>query len=205
MVVAHLGRMGHITNMRNVNSAEIRNAKSVLAELLKLGLSFSDITIALALVAGDEAVALRDAARTLNSARVSSNIAANMGTEADVLSVINQRLVTAADSIEAVARDSRFVSHFQRGFSVFDVDSTVIKTLLYDFGTQTLRVVFHKPGNFATNTWQYDAVNRDEFENLRDAASVGGYYQRNIKGHYNSAPVVSGVARPDLLPAGYRG
>lgn len=190
--------------MTDFNSPEFKSLKeSIAAAALRNRVSYNDFVTALALVAGDEANTLRTAAGVLNRSAQTRNVGASLEADANRLAQVNQLLVSTATSVErlGVGRSTGIAP----GFVEFDVDSTVISKLLYDFKTSTLRVVFHNVGRFNTNVWEYTNVSRDEFESLRDAGSVGSYYGRNIKGQYNSAPVVSGVARPDLLPAGYKG
>lgn len=187
---------------RDFNSAEIRDAKERLAALLASGISYSDIIIALAFVAGDQANTLRSAAGVLNRGGGGFRDIAQAHTQdAEVLALVNQRLVSFERDLTRLVRGTKFSPSGSPGFVRHDVESSVIKTLLYDYGTNTLRVVFHKSGRFS-DTWQYENVPDDLLRRFVSAASVGSFYGTYIKGKFTAAPVVSGVARPDLVPDG---
>jgi hypothetical protein len=62
--------------------------------------------------------------------------------------------------------------------------SSNIAELGYDEESETLRVVF-----VSGSVYDYDGVPLQEYENLRDAASVGGYFSQNIRNSYDGRRV----------------
>lgn len=64
------------------------------------------------------------------------------------------------------------------------VDSSNVESVGYDEDSSTLQVEF-KDGS----TYQYFDVPQRTFEELRDAASVGGYLAAQIKGVYRYSRV----------------
>ena len=59
------------------------------------------------------------------------------------------------------------------------VISSNISAVGHDEDSQTLVVEF-----LSGDVWSYSGVSRDTFLSLRDAASVGGFFARNIKNQY---------------------
>ena len=59
------------------------------------------------------------------------------------------------------------------------VGSSNVDSIGYDEATQVLRIRFIKGG-----LYEYKNVPPMEFEQLRNAPSVGSYLSRNIKGNY---------------------
>lgn len=59
------------------------------------------------------------------------------------------------------------------------VVSSNVESIGYDGSTQTLRVRF-----LNGSTYDYKNVSVMEFEQLKNAQSVGSYLNRNIKGNY---------------------
>jgi len=59
------------------------------------------------------------------------------------------------------------------------LNSSVIKTLVYDENQSVLRIVFH-----TGRVYDYLGVSKYHFDQLMGAASVGGYYNWRIKGQY---------------------
>ena len=63
---------------------------------------------------------------------------------------------------------------------LIDVVSSNIKQIGYDEETKTLGIVFNND-----TLYHYSNVEKEEFEGLRDADSVGKYFHSNIKGFYD--------------------
>jgi hypothetical protein len=64
------------------------------------------------------------------------------------------------------------------------VGSSNVDSIGYDEATQTLRVMFIKGGFY-----EYRNVPPMEFEQLKNAPSVGAYLSHNIKGNYPYARI----------------
>lgn len=63
--------------------------------------------------------------------------------------------------------------------AMLPVVSSNVESIGYDEGTQTLRVRF-----LSGSEYDYKNVPVMEFEQLKNAPSVGSYLNRNIKGNY---------------------
>ncbi|MBO7670396.1 MAG: KTSC domain-containing protein [Oscillospiraceae bacterium] len=64
-------------------------------------------------------------------------------------------------------------------------DSTCFSSIGYDSSTGTLMVVFRDSGA----KYAYGEVPKTVYNELRDAESMGGYYNKNIKGKYDCTKV----------------
>jgi hypothetical protein len=60
-------------------------------------------------------------------------------------------------------------------------DSTCFSSIGWDASTGTLVVTFRDSGA----SYAYDEIPRSVWDGLRNADSMGGYYNKNIKGHYD--------------------
>lgn len=63
--------------------------------------------------------------------------------------------------------------------AMIPVESSNVESIGYDEGTQTLRIKF-----LSGATYDYKNVLAMEYEQLKNAPSIGSYLNRNIKGNY---------------------
>lgn len=65
------------------------------------------------------------------------------------------------------------------------VNSSNIKAIGYDAATRTLAIQFHGRGAAPGPTWNYHPVTAEGYAVLRDAESVGKYFNDHIKTNQN--------------------
>lgn len=64
------------------------------------------------------------------------------------------------------------------------VESTTLHTIAYDVDRQILQLEFRD-----RTIYHYYDVPAEEYQNLVDARSKGGHFNRNIRGHYVHARI----------------
>lgn len=64
------------------------------------------------------------------------------------------------------------------------VQSTWIDSVAYDPTTKTLEIKYRKSG-----IRRYNNVPKDVHRDMMEADSIGAFYSRHIKGHYDSEPI----------------
>lgn len=74
-----------------------------------------------------------------------------------------------------------------------DLDSSFVQSVYYNEHSRELVVGLSETGYYEPRYYLYGDVPESVFRVFVDASSLGGYYNRNIKGRYNS------VQYPDLI------
>lgn len=82
-----------------------------------------------------------------------------------------------------------------------EVESSQIHSLGYDAATSTLAIRFKdRKTDAPSSLYHYANVPVEEFEALRDAASVGSYFGKHIKPYDVKYPYVCIEKKPQVIP-----
>ena len=96
---------------------------------------------------------------------------------------VNKQTVKVTDVVKNLVTFKGTFEEFVKGGGTvqagFQPDSSVIDNVTYNHSTRELSIIF-----VSGNTYTYDNVEPEVFDEFRSAPSAGRYYNRNIKGQY---------------------